>query len=62
MLVFFCFFEVLIAYLYFRGWASVAKYCAKKLPLTTEVMAIHNGKVVFSRCSKILLEGVVLFL
>ncbi|KAH6777058.1 hypothetical protein C2S51_008370 [Perilla frutescens var. frutescens] len=42
------------------GWASVAKYCAKKLPLTTDVMAVHNGKVVFSRCSKVLLEGAVL--
>lgn len=39
------------------GWTSIAKYCARKLPPTTEVMAIHNGKVVFSRCSKILLEG-----
>ncbi|KAL1554447.1 serine/threonine-protein kinase BRI1-like 2 isoform X2 [Salvia divinorum] len=42
------------------GWASIAKYCARKLPHTTEVMAIHNGKVVFSRCSKLLLEGVSL--
>ncbi|XP_057769251.1 LOW QUALITY PROTEIN: protein kinase STUNTED-like [Salvia miltiorrhiza] len=42
------------------GRASIAKYCAKKLPLTIEVMAIHNGKVAFSRCSKISLEGVSL--
>ncbi|KAI3446261.1 hypothetical protein Pfo_002926 [Paulownia fortunei] len=39
------------------GWASIAKYCAKRLPPNTEVMAIYNGKIVFSRCSKILLEG-----
>ncbi|KAL8556446.1 hypothetical protein ACS0TY_004047 [Phlomoides rotata] len=39
------------------GWASISKYCAKKLPLATEVMAVYNGKVVFSRCSKHLLEG-----
>lgn len=55
------FFQVLIGSV-FRGWTSIAKYCARKLPPATEVMAIHNGKVVFSRCSKILLEGVVLFL
>lgn len=59
MLLFF--FKVLIASV-FRGWTSIAKYCARKLPPTTEVMAIHNGKVVFSRSSKILLEGVMLFL
>ncbi|KAG8368083.1 hypothetical protein BUALT_Bualt15G0008400 [Buddleja alternifolia] len=40
-----------------RGWASIAKYCAKRLPLTTEVMAIYNGKVVFSRSSNISLQG-----
>ncbi|KAL6525978.1 hypothetical protein OROHE_015502 [Orobanche hederae] len=34
------------------GWTSVAKYCAKKLPPTTEVMAIYNGNIVFSRRSK----------
>ncbi|PIN19157.1 Serine/threonine protein kinase [Handroanthus impetiginosus] len=39
------------------GWASIAKYCAKRLAPTTEVMAIYNGKVVFSRSSKIPLEG-----
>lgn len=33
------------------GWASLAKYCAKKLPLTTQVLAIHNGKIVFKRFS-----------
>ncbi|XP_075477897.1 protein kinase STUNTED-like [Primulina tabacum] len=40
-----------------RGWNSIAKYCAKRLPQSTEVMAIHNGKVVFSRCSMGHLEG-----
>ncbi|KAL7156426.1 hypothetical protein ABFS83_02G008200 [Erythranthe nasuta] len=39
------------------GWASISKYCAKKLPPTTEVIAIYNGKVVFSRGSKIHFEG-----
>lgn len=33
------------------GWASMARYCAKRLPSDTEVLAIHNGKVVFRRCS-----------
>lgn len=32
-----------------RGWSSLAKYCAKNLPITTEVLAFHNGKVVFKR-------------
>lgn len=41
----------------FRGCASLAKYCAKKLPLTTEVLAIHNGKIVFRRCSTSNLPG-----
>lgn len=31
------------------SWTSLAKYCARKLPLTTEVVAIHNGKVIFRR-------------
>ncbi|KAL0383933.1 UNVERIFIED_CONTAM: Cysteine-rich receptor-like protein kinase [Sesamum radiatum] len=39
------------------GWASIAKYCAKRLPPTTEVLAIYNGKVIYSRASKIQLEG-----
>lgn len=34
-----------------RSWTSVAKYCAKRLPPTTDVLAIHNGKVVFRRSS-----------
>ncbi|KAL7605189.1 hypothetical protein Lser_V15G17130 [Lactuca serriola] len=35
----------------FGCWLSIAKYCAKKLPLATEVLALHNGKVVFKRFS-----------
>ncbi|XP_051144481.1 protein kinase STUNTED-like [Andrographis paniculata] len=35
------------------GLASVAKYCVKRLPPTTQVMAIYNGKVVFSRFSRL---------
>ncbi|KAL2512473.1 Protein kinase protein with adenine nucleotide alpha hydrolase-like domain [Abeliophyllum distichum] len=41
------------------GRASIAKYCAKQLPLTTEVMATHNGKVVFRRSSNSQLDGSV---
>ncbi|CAK9144923.1 unnamed protein product [Ilex paraguariensis] len=41
----------------FRCWASIAKYCAKKLPPTAEVLAIHNGKVVFRRCYNSQLPG-----
>lgn len=33
------------------GRVSLAKYCAKRLPSPTEVWAIHNGKVVYSRLS-----------
>ncbi|KAL2476960.1 Protein kinase protein with adenine nucleotide alpha hydrolase-like domain [Forsythia ovata] len=39
------------------GWSSIAKYCARRLPSTTEVMAIHHGKVVFSRSSTNQPEG-----
>ncbi|XP_015062240.1 calmodulin-binding receptor-like cytoplasmic kinase 2 isoform X1 [Solanum pennellii] len=39
------------------GWTSIAKYCAKKLPTTTEVMAIDNGKVLFRRTSTSQLKG-----
>lgn len=41
----------------FRGSLSTAKYCAKKLPLATEVLALHNGKVVFKRFSNGQLSG-----
>ncbi|KAL3621385.1 hypothetical protein CASFOL_036297 [Castilleja foliolosa] len=40
-----------------RGWTSIAKYCAKRLPPTTEIIAIDNGKIIFCRCSKIPSEG-----
>ncbi|CAA0807736.1 Protein kinase protein with adenine nucleotide alpha hydrolases-like domain [Striga hermonthica] len=40
-----------------RRWTSIAKYCAKRLPQTTEVMAIKNGKIVLSRCLKTKSEG-----
>ncbi|XP_059653981.1 protein kinase STUNTED isoform X2 [Cornus florida] len=39
------------------GWASIAKYCAKRLPPTTEVLAIHNGKVAFRRSAANQLAG-----
>ncbi|KAL0386868.1 UNVERIFIED_CONTAM: putative receptor-like serine/threonine-protein kinase [Sesamum radiatum] len=29
----------------FGGWASVAKYCIQRLPPTTDVMTIYNGKL-----------------
>ncbi|KAK6946429.1 LOW QUALITY PROTEIN: Protein kinase domain [Dillenia turbinata] len=41
----------------FRGWASPAKYCAKQLPPNVEVLAIHNGKIVFRRCNNNQLPG-----
>ncbi|KAF5192287.1 kinase domain [Thalictrum thalictroides] len=31
------------------GWISVANYCSKKLPHTTTVLAVHDGKVIFQR-------------
>ncbi|XP_019169225.1 PREDICTED: receptor-like cytosolic serine/threonine-protein kinase RBK2 isoform X2 [Ipomoea nil] len=33
------------------GWTSIAKYCAKQLPTSVDVMAIHNGRIVFRRGS-----------
>ncbi|KAA8546111.1 hypothetical protein F0562_020438 [Nyssa sinensis] len=39
------------------SWVSIAKYCAKRLPPSTEVLAIHNGKVVFRRFSDDQLPG-----
>ncbi|CAN1771333.1 Protein kinase STUNTED [Linum perenne] len=33
----------------FRGWNSMARYCSKRLPPTTDVLAIHNGRIVFRR-------------
>lgn len=34
-----------------RRKTSLAKYCARKLPLTTGVVAVHNGKVIYRRFS-----------
>ncbi|CAN1771328.1 Protein kinase STUNTED [Linum perenne] len=31
------------------GWNSMARYCSKRLPPTTDVLAIHNGRIVFRR-------------
>ncbi|KAK9941590.1 hypothetical protein M0R45_007292 [Rubus argutus] len=31
-------------------WESTAKYCAKKLPPSTDVVAINKGKIVYRRC------------
>lgn len=36
---------------------SVAKYCAKRLNLATQVMAVHNGKVVYQKFSGDRLSG-----
>ncbi|MFS7930049.1 putative rossmann-like alpha/beta/alpha sandwich protein [Helianthus anomalus] len=43
----------------FGCWLSIAKYCAKKLPLATQVLALHDGKVVFKRFSNGLLSGML---
>ncbi|KAF9684491.1 hypothetical protein SADUNF_Sadunf04G0123700 [Salix dunnii] len=40
-----------------RGWASTARYCAKRLRPTTDVLAIYNGKIVFRRCNNNQLPG-----
>ncbi|GAB2267874.1 hypothetical protein Dimus_002850 [Dionaea muscipula] len=40
------------------SWASVAKYCAKHLPLTTEVLTVDNGKVLFRRSSSDHISGI----
>ncbi|XP_062176496.1 protein kinase STUNTED-like isoform X3 [Alnus glutinosa] len=39
------------------GWTSMAKYCTKRLPSTTDVLAIHNGKIVFGRFTNSQLPG-----
>ncbi|XP_030523259.2 protein kinase STUNTED isoform X1 [Rhodamnia argentea] len=36
---------------------GTAKYCAKRLPSSTDVLAIHNGKIVFRKCTNIRLPG-----
>ncbi|KAK3193961.1 hypothetical protein Dsin_025271 [Dipteronia sinensis] len=40
------------------GFASTARYCARRLTPTTDVLAIHNGKIVFRRCNNNQLPGV----
>ncbi|TXG64759.1 hypothetical protein EZV62_011753 [Acer yangbiense] len=40
------------------GFASTARYCARRLTPTTDVLAINNGKIVFRRCNNIQLPGV----
>ncbi|KAF3964244.1 hypothetical protein CMV_011446 [Castanea mollissima] len=42
------------------GWASTAKYCSRRLPSTTDVLAIHNGKIVFRRFTNNQLPGLIL--
>lgn len=37
----------------------MAKYCTKRLPSTTDVLAIHNGKIVFRRFTNSQLPGLV---
>ncbi|GMI88069.1 hypothetical protein like AT2G16750 [Hibiscus trionum] len=39
------------------GWTSTARYCAKRLPVTTNVLAINNGKLVFERSNNSELPG-----
>ncbi|KAH7574892.1 hypothetical protein JRO89_XS02G0018300 [Xanthoceras sorbifolium] len=40
------------------GWASTARYCSRRLAPTTDVLAIHKGKIVFRRCNNNQLPGV----
>ncbi|KAF9676164.1 hypothetical protein SADUNF_Sadunf09G0109900 [Salix dunnii] len=40
-----------------RVWASTARYCAKRLRPTTDILAIYNGKIVFRRCKNNQLPG-----
>ncbi|KAK8522222.1 hypothetical protein V6N13_115197 [Hibiscus sabdariffa] len=39
------------------GWTSTARYCMKRLPMTTNVLAINNGKLVFERFNNSELPG-----
>ncbi|KAK8603496.1 hypothetical protein V6N13_085678 [Hibiscus sabdariffa] len=39
------------------GWTSTARYCARRLPTVTDVVAIYNGKIVFSRSNNNQLPG-----
>lgn len=40
-----------------RQGTSAARYCAKHLPLQTEVMAVNNGKVVYRSISSKKISG-----
>ncbi|XP_022748269.1 probable receptor-like serine/threonine-protein kinase At5g57670 [Durio zibethinus] len=39
------------------GWTSIARYCARRLPTTTNVLAINNGKIIFRRFNNNQLSG-----
>ncbi|XVE93853.1 hypothetical protein REPUB_Repub01dG0230600 [Reevesia pubescens] len=39
------------------GWTSTARYCARRLPTTTNVLAINNGKIIFTRFNNNQLPG-----
>ncbi|XWS55093.1 hypothetical protein CRYUN_Cryun10bG0145800 [Craigia yunnanensis] len=39
------------------GWTSTARYCARRLPTTTNVLAINNGKITFRRSNNNQLPG-----
>ncbi|KAK4774598.1 hypothetical protein SAY86_009533 [Trapa natans] len=41
------------------GSTRTAKYCAKRLPRSTDVLAIHNGKIVFRRSCDYQIPGVL---
>lgn len=40
-----------------RSSASVAKYCARKLPKDCSVLAVDNGKIVFHREASLIANG-----
>lgn len=44
----------------FRFSVSTAKYCSKRLPSHTSVMAIHNGKIMFLSSESKNKEGILL--
>lgn len=60
--VFKLFYFELTSGIFCRDWAPVAKFCARKLPAITDVIAVHNGKVVFRRYKADGLPGLVSFL
>ncbi|XP_021900354.1 probable receptor-like protein kinase At3g17420 [Carica papaya] len=40
-----------------RGRTSMARSCSKQLPPSTDVLTMHNGKIVFRRCNNNQLPG-----